>query len=64
MSNSFCNEPFKTFGHICLSVSSLILCVCVCVNHFSHVRLSETPWTIARQPLLSMRFSRQEHWSG
>ena len=66
MSNSFCNEPFKTFGHICLSVSSLILCVCVCmcVNHFSHVQLSETPWTIARQPPLSMRFSRQEHWSG
>ena len=28
------------------------------------VRLSATPWTVARQPPLSMGFSRQEHWSG
>ena len=25
---------------------------------------SATPWTVARQAPLSMRFSRQEHWSG
>ena len=31
---------------------------------FSHVQLFETPWTGARQALLSMRFSRQEYWSG
>ena len=24
----------------------------------------ETPWTVARQPPPSMRFSRQEYWSG
>ena len=29
-----------------------------------HVRLLETPWTVARQAPLSMGFSRQEHWSG
>ena len=23
-----------------------------------------TPWTVARQAPLSMKFSRQEHWSG
>ena len=23
-----------------------------------------TPWTVAHQALLSMRFSRQEYWSG
>ena len=23
-----------------------------------------TPWTVARQPPLSMEFSRQEYWSG
>ena len=23
-----------------------------------------TPWTVAHQPLLSMRFPRQEYWSG
>ena len=30
----------------------------------SHVRLFATPWTVARQPPLSMGFSRQEYWSG
>ena len=32
--------------------------------HFSCVRLFETPWTVAHQPLLSMGFSKQEYWSG
>ena len=32
--------------------------------HFSCVRLFETPWTVAHQPLLSTGFSRQEYWSG
>ena len=31
---------------------------------FSHVQLFATPWTVALQVLLSMEFSRQEHWSG
>ena len=31
---------------------------------FSRVQLSVTPWTLARQPPLSMGFSRQEYWSG
>ena len=30
----------------------------------SHVQLLVTPWTVARQAPLSMRFSRQEYWSG
>ena len=30
----------------------------------SHVRLFVAPWTVARQAPLSMRFSRQEYWSG
>ena len=34
------------------------------VNHFSHVQLFETLWTVARQASLSMGFSRQEYWSG
>ena len=29
----------------------------------SHVRLFATRWTVAHQSPLSMRFSRQEHWS-
>ena len=28
------------------------------------VRLSATPWTVARQVPLSMGFPRQEYWSG
>ena len=31
---------------------------------FSHVRLFATPWTLACQAPLSMRFSWQEYWSG
>ena len=31
---------------------------------FSHVRLFATLGTVARQAPLSMRFSRQESWSG
>ena len=34
------------------------------LSHFSHVRLFATPWTVAHQALLSLGFSRQEHWSG
>ena len=36
--------------------------VCV-LSHFSGVRLSGTPWTIAFQPPVCMEFSRQEYWS-
>ena len=37
---------------------------CVQGQRFSHVRLFATPWTVARQAPLSVRFSRQEYWSG
>ena len=33
------------------------------LNHFSHVQLLGTWWTVARQVPLSMRFSRQEYCS-
>ena len=39
------------------------MCVCVCV----HAQLCPTlcePWTVTSQALLSMKFSRQEYWSG
>ena len=38
--------------------------VCVCVKSLSHVRLFATLWTVAHQAPLSMRFSKQEYWSG
>ena len=34
------------------------------VSHFNCVRLFATLWTIALQAPQSMRFSRQEYWSG
>ena len=34
------------------------------VKSLSHVQLFVTPWTVAYQAPLSMRFSRQEYWSG
>ena len=34
------------------------------VKSLSHVRLFETPWTVAYQAPLPMGFSRQEYWSG
>ena len=34
------------------------------LSRFSHVQLCVTPWTIACQSPLSMKFSRKEYWSG
>ena len=34
------------------------------VKSLSHVRLFETPWTVAYQAPPSMGFSRQGYWSG
>ena len=35
-----------------------------CEGTISHVPLFVTAWTVARQALLSLEFSRQEYWSG
>ena len=40
-----------------------ILSIIFCVSH-SDVSNSATPWTVAHQAPLSMKFSRQEYWSG
>ena len=34
------------------------------LRHFSNLRLSAIPWTIACQAPLSVGFSRQEYWTG
>ena len=45
--------------------SESAICIHVCMlTRFSCVPLFATLWTVARQALLSMRFSRREHWSG
>ena len=44
---------------------SFLLAVHVCaLSRFSPVWPSATPWTVARQVLLSIGFSRCENWSG
>ena len=42
-------------------ISLLLLLLLI---HFSCIRLCATPQTAAHQALLSLGFSRQEHWSG
>ena len=49
-----------TFTTLWLGVGLLLLLL----SHFSRVRLLATPWTAAYQAPPSMRFSRQEYWSG
>ena len=34
------------------------------ISHFSFVQFLATLWTVAHQAPLSMKFSRQEYWSG
>ena len=40
-----------------------IILILICMNacSFSHVQLFATPWTVAHQDPLSMKFSRQEY---
>ena len=38
--------------------------VCLHAQSLSHVRLFATPWTVACQAPLSLKFSRQEYWCG
>ena len=42
----------------------LLLLLLLLLSRFSHVQLSVTPQTAAHQAPPSLRFSRQEHWSG
>ena len=64
-------QIFKLFLYLCVSlwtvVNYFILWTkihCCCCCRFSRVRLYVTPGTVARQAPLSLRFSRQEYWSG
>ena len=38
--------------------------VCWVLSHFNSVQLFMTPWTVGHQAPLSMKFPRQEYWSG
>ena len=56
-------QRVKPRGHHHSLSYSIRTLTCV-LSRFSHIRLFETPWTVACQAPLSMRFSRQEYWSG
>ena len=45
-------------------VAMVMLLQLLLLSRFSHVRLCVTPQTSAHQALLSLGFSRLEHWSG
>ena len=50
---------FQKFGRHCIALNT----ACV-LSHFSRVQLFATPWTIVLQAPPSMKFSKQEYWSG
>ena len=52
------------FYRSCVEHSSLEHSAACVLSCFSCVWLSVTPWTVAHQTPLSMRFLRQEYWSG
>ena len=54
-------NKMQKFIHILLYLWLVRACSC---SILSHVRLFETPWTVAYKSPLSMEFSRQEYWSG
>ena len=58
--SEFPMRVIATFYHFPFSDKNL-LGTCI-LNHFSHVRLFVTLWTVARQPALSLGFSRQKFW--
>ena len=64
-----CAEPLYEGTYQDHQVSNLVEAefqlryVCI-LNHFSHVWLFATPWTVALQAPLSMGFTRKEYWSG
>ena len=45
-------------------VSPLTYALCLCSQLLTHVWLFATPRTMAHEAPLSMRFPKQEHWSG
>ena len=47
---------------MCVCKSSMLLTSTL--KSLSRVQLFATPWTVAYQAHLSMKFSRQEYWSG
>ena len=61
------NEPSLDYIHVYTNIAiitHMYVWYGVKRKSLSCVQLFATPWTITCQALLSMGFSRQEHWSG
>ena len=56
------STPWKRSNFVHKHSKNGKLCVCTC--ECAVVSDANTPWTVARQAPLSMRFPRQEYWSG
>ena len=61
---TFWKTVWWTDSLLLMKSSNWLLDICMCAQWLSHVRLFATPWTVACQAPLSMKFSRQEDWSG
>ena len=61
--DSSCSSSHAPMSVLNGSPSLFILWDVLCLV-LSQVRLFPTPWTVAHQAPLSLRFSRQEYWSG
>ena len=60
-----CGRLGTTLGNsYCNSSEEYLLLLLLLLSHFSRVQLCVTPQMAAHQAPLSLRFSRQEHWSG
>ena len=59
----FANSLCTSFYRLYIISRLLMVLVCVCTQLLSSVQLFATPWTVAYQASLSMKFSRQEYWS-
>ena len=60
-----CSSLHSKIENEITQVIGCCVCVCMCVYSCSVMSDSLQPlWTIARQAPLSMRFPRQEYWSG
>ena len=55
---------FVTTQQYSITQQYIITLLLLLLSPFSRVQLCVTPWTAAYQASPSMRFSRQEHWSG
>ena len=57
-----CDAEFSYLLVVLVSLYGGKLCMCVCV--LTHVQLFAALWTVTRQALLTIKFSRDKYWSG